>query len=112
MDFLTTLLLEMSLIVFLGVLYYFYQRRKILNNEYEKGPLIMGYILQSCLTERGDDPNPRLDAIIEALDDYLHNNSSHPPETLLKIYASSPECSPELQAVILEGLKEYGDEKE
>lgn len=112
MGFMTNILLELALLAFLGVLYYFYQRRRILSYEHEKGPLIMGYILQSCLTERGENANPQLDTIIEALDDYLQNKISHPPKTLLKIYASSEQCSPELRSIIDEGLKEYGDAKE
>lgn len=110
--FLGNILIELALFTLLGVLYYFYQKKKILSYEADKGPLIMGYILQSCLTERGESTNQRLDAIIESLDDYLHNTTSTPPRALLKLYAESPECSPELKDVIEEGLKEYGNGKE
>ena len=110
--FLGNLLIELALFTLLGVLYYFYQKKKILKYEADKAPLVMGYILQSCLTERGETGNPKLDAIIEAIDDYLHNKTSTPPTTLLKHYAGLPECSPELKDVIVEGLKEIADGKE
>ena len=110
--FLGKLLIEIGLFTLLGVLYYFYQKKKILKYEADKGPLVMGYILQSCLTERGETPNLKLDAIIEAIDDYLQNNTSTPPRALLKHYADLPECSHELKDVIEEGLKEMADGKE
>lgn len=106
LNLLGTLAIEIALFTFLGVLYYFYQRRKILQYEKEKGPMIMGYILQACLSERGDLPSSELDSLIEAIDDYLHNRSSLPPTILMKQYASSEKCSPELKSVIEEGLVE------
>jgi hypothetical protein len=99
-------LLEVGLFTFLGVLYYFYQRKKILNYEASKVPLVMGFMLQSCLAEKTDQPEPQLDTLIESLDDFLSNKSSHPPVSLLKIYAASPKCSEELKAIITEGLLE------
>lgn len=99
-------LIEIGLFTFLGVLYYFYQKRKIISYEENKGPIVMGLILQACLTEKKDLPEPKLDALIEALDDYLHNKSSNPPLSLLKIYMASPECSVELKNVIEEGINE------
>ena len=99
-------LIEIAIFTFFGMLYYFYQKRKILNYENNKGPLIMGYLLQSCLTERGDISEPQMDALIEAIDDYLQNKSTNPPLALLKHYAESSYCTPELKAVIEEGLSE------
>lgn len=99
-------LLEIGLFTFLGVLYYFYQRRKIIQYEENKNPLVMGFILQSCLTEKKDEPQPQLDTLIESLDDYLHNKSSHPPIALLKVFMNSPDCSPELRDIIQEGILE------
>lgn len=104
--FLGNFLTELGLFSFLGVLYYYYQKRKILNYEKNKGPVIMGYVLHSCLAEKGDQPSPELDSIIEAIDDYLHNKSATPPSALLKTYARSSKCSPELKEVIEEGLRE------
>ncbi len=99
-------LLEIALFTFLGVLYYFYQKRKIVNYEENKGPLVMGFILQSCLTEKKDQAQPQLDALIESLDDYLHNKASTPPMALLKLFMDSPDCSPELKDIIREGILE------
>lgn len=110
-NFLGTLALEMGFLALLGILYYFYQRRKILNYESQKEPMIMGYILQSCLTERGETPHTELDTLIESLDDYLHNRVTTPPFALLKRFAESAECSPELKDVIFEGLTELGHGK-
>lgn len=99
-------LLEIGLFILLGILYYFYQKRKIIHYEENKNPLVMGFILQSCLTEKKDTPQPQLDALIEALDDYLHNRSAHPPIALLRVFMNSPECSPELKDIISEGINE------
>ena len=107
-DILGNLAVEMAFFTLLGVLYYFYQRRKILAYEENKGPLVMGFILQSCLTERGETPHQELDNIIESIDDYIHNRIAHPPVALLKHYAASSNCSPELKAVIEEGIAELG----
>lgn len=101
-----TLLIEMALFCFLGLLYYLYQRKKITQYESNKGPLVMGYILQSILTERGDEPSPLLDPAIEALDDYLQNKTTTPPKALLLHLMNSGSISPELRDVIDEGLKE------
>lgn len=99
-------LLEIGLFTLLGVLYYFYQKRKIVHYEQNKNPLVMGFILQSCLSEKKELAEPQLDTLIEALDDYLHNKTEHPPFALLKVYMESPDCSPELRDVIREGLIE------
>lgn len=99
-------LMELGLFGLLGVLYYFYQKRKIVHYEANKGSLIMGFILQSCLTEKKDIPEAELDSLIESLDDYLHNKTLHPPTSLLKHYMASPDCSPELRDIIREGLNE------
>jgi hypothetical protein len=102
-------LIEIGLFTFLGVLYYFYQKKKIIRYEESKGPLVMGFILQACLAEKKEEKEPKLDALIEALDDYLLNKTIHPPTGLLKVYMASPECSTELRDVISEGLAELDD---
>ena len=101
-----TLLLEMALFCFLGILYYFYQKKKIIQYESNKGPLVMSYILQSVLSERGDNADPLLDSAIEALDDYLQNKTTTPPIALLQHLQASEKITPELRDVIVEGLKE------
>lgn len=98
--------LEIGLFSFLGMLYYFYQKRKILRYEENKTPLVMNFILQTCLSEKLETPQPALDQLIEALDDFLKNSVPNPPIALLKTFAQNPECSPELKEAILEGLKE------
>lgn len=105
------LLYEMLLFSLLGILYYFYQKKKILSYEENKGPLIMGYILQSCLHVRGEKPDAELDPVIESLDDYLQNKTSTAPTALLSVYAKSPNCSQELRDVILQGIKDLNGEK-
>ena len=106
------LLYEMALFSLLGILYYFYQKRKILSYEENKGPMIMGYILQSCLHVRGETPDAQLDPVIEKLDDYLQNKSTTPPTEALSEYANSPSCKPELREVILQGIEDLKDGKE
>jgi hypothetical protein len=101
-----TLLIEMALFCFLGLLYYLYQKKKITQYEINKNPLVMGYILQSILSERGEDQNPLLDPVIEALDDYLQNKTFTPPRALLQHLLKSGSITPELRDVIEEGLKE------
>ncbi len=105
------LLYELLFLSFLGVLYYFYQKRKILSYEANKAPIIIGFILQSCLAARGDTPDAELDPVIETLDDYLHNKTSTPPNAILSAYANSPSCSAELKDVILQGLEDLNDSK-
>ena len=98
--------IEIGFLSLLGILYYFWQKKKILNFEKEKPMILMGQILQTCLVVRGDTPNEKLDPIIEALDDFLHAKSANPPTALLKIYAERSDCDPELKEVILESLRE------
>ena len=98
--------LEIGLFSFLGILYYFYQKRKILRYEENKTPLVMSFILQSCLAEKLDTAQPELDHVIEALDDFLKEKTAHPPVTLLKNFVLNPTCPPDLKEVIQEGLKE------
>jgi len=100
------ILMEIGLFIILGVLYYFYQKRKIVSYEENKGPLIMGFILQSCLTEKQETSQPELDSVIESIDDYLHNRTPTPPSALLRLFMNSPQCSKELSDIIREGLNE------
>ncbi len=100
------ILIEIGLFIILGVLYYFYQKRKIVSYEENKEPLVMGFILQSCLTEKKEEKQPELDAVIEAIDDYLHGRAASSPKALLRIYMNSPDCSKELSDIIREGLLE------
>lgn len=105
--------LEIGLFAFLGVLYYFYQKRKIVHYEENKGPLVMAFILESCLIEKKDAPEKELDTLIEALDDYVNQKTSSPPVTLLKHYMNSEHPSSDLKEIIRGGLNELdlGDGK-
>ena len=105
-NFWTNFLAEIGLFTLLGILYYFYQRRKILHYEENKEPMVMNFILQSCLAEKRDESQVELDNVIEALDDYLQNKTITPPSSLLKSYAESKHCSHELRQIIVEGLEE------
>jgi hypothetical protein len=98
--------LEIGFLSLLGVLYYFWQKRRILKYEENKTPLVMNFLLEACLSEKNEKDQPKLDKIIEALDDYVTQKSSHAPLALLKIFASDVECPPELSHAITQGLKE------
>ena len=105
-DFWENFLMEIGLFSFLGVLYYFWQKRRIIRDEENKVPLVMGFILQSCLVEKKELAQPELDSLIEALDDYLNHKTTTPPISLLKLYSSTSQCSSELKDVINMGLLE------
>jgi hypothetical protein len=99
--------LEIGFLAFLGILYYFYQKRKILRFEDTKTPMVMNYILQTCLSEKEEGlAQPGLDKMIEALDDYLNNQDTKPPLPQLISFSKTSECSEGLQAVITEAMKE------
>jgi hypothetical protein len=97
---------EIGFLSLLGVLYYFYQKKKIINLEENKPSMIINFILQSCLAEKTEVPQPELDSLILELDDFLNKNTPQPPFTSLKNFSKSSSCSAELKATILEGLKE------
>ena len=98
--------LEIGFFSLLGVLYYFYQKRKLLKYEENKSPLVMNFILQSCLAEKTDSPQPELDELIIALDDYVNKKTPHAPLAQLKTFSHSQYCPLELKEIIIEGLKE------
>ena len=98
--------LEIGLFSLLGVMYYFYQKRKFLRYEANKVPLVMEFLINACLEEKKDGAQPLIDSVIEALDDYLKKKTHIPPVALLKTFAESPDCTPELRHAITEGLKE------
>ncbi len=105
-------LLEIALFTALGILYYFYQKRRLIRYEDTKVPLVMGFVLQACLAEKTDEPQPVLDGVIEALDDYLQQRAPEPPLALLRAFLTSPECTTELREVIRESLIEAGADGE
>ncbi len=105
-NFWQNFLLEIALFTALGILYYFYQKRRLNSYEENKKPLVMGFILHACLSEKNEEAQPLLDTLIEALDDYVHQRIALPPISLLRGYLDSSECSAELREVIQEGLIE------
>lgn len=99
--------LEIGFFSFLGVLYYFYQKRKILHFEENKIPLVMSFLLQASLSEKIEgQEQPEMDQVIEALDDYLNKKTKNPPLEKLKKFALSPECPADLSHAINEAMKE------
>ena len=105
-DFWGNFLIEIAIFTFLGILYYFYQKKKIIQYEENKAPMVMGFILQSCLMEKKEHAQPELDSVIEALDDYLHNKTSVPPVALLRHFSMNAGCSKELKDIIEMGIRE------
>jgi hypothetical protein len=97
---------EIGFLSLLGILYYFYQKKRIIRQEDNKPLMIINFILQACLAEKTEHPQPELDSLIIALDDFLNNKTSHPPVDLLKSFSQSPSCSHYLKEVILGGLQE------
>ena len=97
---------EIGFLSFLGVLYYFWQKRRIIRYEENKTPIVMNFLMQAALSEKTETLQPELDQVIEALDDYLKNKTSVAPTALLKHFAASAECPKELSHAIMEGLKE------
>lgn len=100
------ILLEISLFIFLGFLYYFYQKKKIIKYESNKISTVMQFILEACLKDKKDEPQPELDSLILSIDDYINKQTEHPPLPQLKHYMNSPNCTVELREIIDEGLKE------
>lgn len=107
-DFWMNFAIEIGFLSLLGVMYYFWQKRRLIRFEENKIPMVMSYILQACLSEKTETSQPMLDSVIEALDDFLSNKTQTAPLALLKTFTASSECSPELKNLIDEGLKEIG----
>lgn len=98
--------LEIGFLSFLGVLYYFYQKRKIVQYEENKTPIVLNFLLQAALAEKNDEANPALDTLIEKIDDYLNQKTPTAPLKELNVFAQSPSCPAELKETILEAMKE------
>ena len=105
-NLLGNLALEISVLVFFGMLYYFYQKRKILHFEENKNTIVMNMILEACLAEKTSMPQPELDHLISGLDDFLQNKTSRPPINDLKKFMETEACSVELKETVAIGLKE------
>lgn len=105
-NFLEDFFLEIGFISILGMIYYFYQKKKIVHYEENKDLFIMGLILESCLQEKQDRPEPELDTLIEALDDFLNQKISSPPIVMLEHFTSTNNCSDNLREIIQNAFKE------
>lgn len=105
-EFWLKLVLEISFLALLGVLYYFYQKKKLLGFDQDKIHIIMEVILNSCLNEKNEYPQPELDRLIETIDDYLKGLTPSPPLDQIRHYLENKKCSEDLRSIINEGLKE------
>jgi len=102
--------LEIGLFSLLGIVYYFYQKRKIITYEENKVPLIMGYILEVCLSEKNEGAEVELDQLIIDLDDYLNHKRTTAPIQELRLFSKSSFCSARLKEIIQSSLDEIGNE--
>jgi len=105
------LTIELGLLGLFGLLYYLYQRRKILAFEADKIPSQLGLILQLLLLEHDkNSTDPILNELIEEIDRFLHGETSHPPLALMKVYSENqPNHSPDLKRMIAEILVEINE---
>jgi hypothetical protein len=102
------LLLELALFIILGILYYFYQKKKILADQKNLSRSFLEMTLQACLREKNHYSNEKLDQLIICIDDYL-NDLHHPtPYQEMKLYLHHPDCSEELKVIMRETLQEVG----
>jgi hypothetical protein len=103
--------LEIGILSGLGIIYYFYQKKKLLHFEENKNQMVMTFLLNSCLSEKNDSSQPELDLLIEALDDFVNLKNSMIPVSQLESFSTCSECSEELRALILEALGELKNDK-
>lgn len=99
------LLFEIALLILLGILYYFYQKKKILKADENRIPYILEFVLQACLAEKEED-QAELDKLIEEIDDYLQNKNDIVPIQVMKNFKESTYCNPDLKEVLHEALIE------
>jgi hypothetical protein len=105
----TGLFWEISLLGTLGLVYYFYQRKKILNYEKNRLSDLLSFMLQQSLVERGDKENHELDRIIVQLDDSLKSGSQNFPIDNLRRYSQRKDCSEEYREIIKALLNEINE---
>ncbi len=100
------LLFEIALLTILGILYYFYQKKKILKADENRIPFILEFVLQACLAEKKEEEEAELMRLIEEIDDFLQNKTSLLPIQSMKTYKESKSCGEDLKDVIHEALIE------
>ncbi len=72
----------------------------------------MSLLLQSSLSEKGDQNNEELDDLIIKIDDYLKFTLENPPTKEMSSYLDNPRCSQEFRIILTEILTEInGSEK-
>jgi hypothetical protein len=99
--------IELAILSLLGMVYYFYQKRKLAHFEKNKTLISMNLILDMCLSRKSDSASPQLDLLIEALDDFITQKTEQPPLELIQTYLKSEECSPDLYREITTTLREF-----
>lgn len=101
-----TLFIELTILVALGLLYYFWQRARILRFEENKSQAVAAPLLQACLIEKDHQSFPLLEEFILALDDFLHGKSASFPSALAEQVRKDQHCPQDLAEIINESLKE------
>ena len=100
------LAIELIVLAAFGFLYYFWQRRRILQFEENKSYAVAAPLLQACLIEKDHQSFPLLDSFILELDDFLHGKTSLFPTALAEELLKNDACPEDLAVVIKESLKE------
>ena len=100
------LAIELLVLAALGLVYYFWQRRRILQFEQHKSYAVAAPLLQACLIEKDQQSFELLESFILELDDFLHGKSATFPTALAQQLANNISCPHDLSEVIKESLKE------
>lgn len=100
------LAIELAVLAALGLVYYFWQKRRILQFEQNKSYAVAAPLLQACLIEKDQQSFEMLESFILELDDFLHGKSGSFPTVLAEQLASNKACPHDLSEVIKESLKE------
>lgn len=101
-----SLFIELSILIGLGLIYYFWQKRRILNFEENKAMAIAAPLLQACLIEQEHTRFTLLDTFILSLDDFLHGKTNYFPTALAQQLTLDQHCPEDLREIIKESLKE------
>lgn len=100
------LAIELAVLAALGLIYYFWQKRRIIQFEQNKSYAVAAPLLQACLIEKDQQSFEMLESFIIELDDFLHGKSASFPTVLAEQLAGHKACPHDLSEVIKESLKE------
>ena len=100
------LAIELALLAALCLIYYFWQKRRIIKFEQNKSLAVAAPLLQACLIEKDQQSFEMLESFIIELDDFLHGKSASFPTVLAEQLAGHKACPHDLSEVIKESLKE------